>query len=76
MGILDNLEAYLENSDGKPTNTESAWDQEFSFEHKSIPLIDNMGREVFWEDLGRPDNDGLALKIFKEDVCQNCSCQE
>ena len=41
MGILDNLE--------------SAWDEEFHFESKPIPETDNMGREKFWEDLGRPD---------------------
>lgn len=41
MGILDNFE--------------SAWDEEFYFESKPIPETDNMGREKFWEDLGRPD---------------------
>ena len=40
MGILENLE--------------SAWDEEFVFESKPMPVTDNMGREVFWEDLGRP----------------------
>ena len=24
-------------------------------ESKNIPITDNMGREVFWEDLGRPN---------------------
>jgi hypothetical protein len=60
MGILDNLE--------------NAWDEEFSFESKPIVETDAMGREKFWEDLGRPDNDGLALKIFKEQCCDNCNC--
>ncbi len=46
MGILDNFEGYLE---------KSAWDEEFHFESKPIPETDNMGREKFWEDLGRPD---------------------
>jgi hypothetical protein len=41
MGILDNLE--------------SAWDEEFHFESKPIVETDAMGREKFWEDLGRPD---------------------
>ncbi len=36
-------------------NTESAWDREFSFESKPIRDTDAMGREKFWEDLGRPD---------------------
>lgn len=47
VGILDNLEAFMEFQDGKANNTESAWDEEFSFEHKPIKEIDNMGREMF-----------------------------
>jgi len=42
MGILDNLE--------------NAWDEEFSFESKPIADTDNLGKEKFWEDLGRPTN--------------------
>lgn len=60
MGILDNLEG--------------AWDEEFQFESKPIPEIDNLGKEKFWEDLGRPENDGLAIKMFKEACCDQCSC--
>lgn len=60
MGILDNLE--------------NAWDPEFQFESKPILDTDNMGREIFWNDLGRPENDGLALKMFKEECCDNCTC--
>ena len=65
MGILDNLE--------------NAWDPEFQFESKPIIEKDAMGREKFWEDLGRPNspdvkNDGLALKMFKETCCENCKC--
>jgi hypothetical protein len=26
-------------------------------ESKAIPITDAMGREIFWEDLGRPDDD-------------------
>ena len=44
-------------------------------ESQKISDFDNMGREKFWEDLGRPENDGLALKIFKEECCENCSCK-
>jgi hypothetical protein len=40
MGILDNLE--------------NAWD--FEFESKPIPETDAIGKEKFWEDLGRPTN--------------------
>ncbi len=48
MGILDNFE--------------NAWDVDFQeepkapeFESKPMPVTDSMGREIFWEDLGRPD---------------------
>jgi len=61
MGILDNLE--------------NAWDDNFEFESKPVAETDAMGREKFWEDLGRPENDGLALKLFKEECCTECSCK-
>ncbi len=61
MGILDNLEG--------------AWDEEFLFESKPMPITDNMGREVFWEDLGRPEDTSLAVKLFSETCCENCSCK-
>ena len=60
MGILDNFE--------------NAWDDDFQFESNPISEKDAMGREKFWEDLGRPENDGLALKIFKEECCSECKC--
>jgi hypothetical protein len=60
MGILDNVE--------------NAWDPEFQFESKPIIETDAIGREKFWEDLGRPENDGLALKMFKEECCSECNC--
>jgi hypothetical protein len=44
-------------------------------ESQKISENDNMGREKFWEDLGRPVNDGLALKMFRDQCCTNCSCQ-
>ncbi|MEY3312387.1 MAG: hypothetical protein RL348_1736 [Bacteroidota bacterium] len=44
-------------------------------ESQKIPETDNMGREKFWEDIGRPENDGLALKLFKEQGCDSCSCK-
>jgi hypothetical protein len=59
MGILDNLE--------------NAWDNEANFESGKIVETDAMSREKFWEDLGRPENDGLALKLFKEECCTECS---
>lgn len=48
MGILENFE--------------NAWDIDFQeeskapeFESNPMPVTDNMGREIFWEDLGRPN---------------------
>ena len=41
MGILENFE--------------NAWDVDFQNESKPMPVTDSMGREIFWEDLGRPD---------------------
>ena len=62
MGILDNLE--------------NAWDEEFSFESKPMQETDAMGREKFWEDLGRPNEDSsLAVKLFSETCCTDCSCK-
>ena len=43
MGILDNFE--------------NAWDDNFDFESKPIVEKDSMGREKFWEDLGRPESE-------------------
>jgi hypothetical protein len=69
MGILDNLE--------------NAWDIEVrpepqnpKFESSPFPVTDNMGREVFWEDLGRPEEPNLAVKLFSETVCSGCDCQK
>jgi len=64
MGILDNFE--------------NAWDDDFQFESKPISEKDAIGREKFWEDLGRPissdvENDGLSLKIFKDECCGQCT---
>lgn len=61
MGILDNLE--------------NAWDEEFHFESKPIVETDAMGREKFWEDLGRPEEPNLASKLFSETCCTNCNCK-
>jgi hypothetical protein len=42
-------------------------------ESEKISEIDNMGREKFWQD-PMVENDGLALKMFKEECCTQCSC--
>ncbi len=61
MGILDNLE--------------NAWDGNFEFESKPMVDKDAMGREVFWQDLGRPEEPNLAVKLFSETCCTDCSCK-
>lgn len=61
MGILDNLE--------------NAWDDNFEFESKPMPETDAMGREKFWEDLGRPEDPNLSVKLFSETCCTDCSCK-
>lgn len=67
MGILDNLENAwddefnFEDPIYKP-EMESLSAKIFSetvcveCESKPMPITDNMGREIFWEDLGRPNN--------------------
>lgn len=60
MGILDNFENALNDN--------------FEFESKPMPETDAMGREVFWEDIGRPEEPNLAVKLFSETCCTNCSC--
>lgn len=68
MGILENFE--------------NAWDVDFQeepkapeYESKPIAETDNMGREKFWEDLGRPEYENLAVKLFSETCCTECSCK-
>ena len=56
-------------------NLENALDENLSLESKAIPETDAMGREKFWQDLGRPEYENLAVKIFSETCCQNCSCK-
>lgn len=59
IGFLDNLE--------------NSWND--NMESKAIPETDAMGREKFWQDIGRPGYENLAVKIFSETCCQNCSCK-
>lgn len=63
MGILDNLE-----------NSWQCYTSPPIFESEPIVEIDNMGREKFWEDLGRPEEPNLSVKLFSETCCTNCSC--
>ena len=57
MGILDNLENSL-NIEEKPNLAVKIFSETVcsECESKSMPVTDNMGREIFWEDLGRPTN--------------------
>jgi hypothetical protein len=61
MGILDNFENWLEVSDRQHENLSVKIFSETCCsdclcenESKSMVETDNMGREKFWEDLGRP----------------------
>ena len=60
MGILDNFENALNDN--------------FEFESKPMAETDAMGREKFWEDMGRPEETSLAVKLFSETCCTNCAC--
>ena len=61
MGILDNFENALNDN--------------FEFESNPIVETDAMGREVFWQDMGRPEEPNLAVKLFSETCCTDCSCK-
>lgn len=60
-GFLENLEAYFDIEKPKSESlsakifSETVCDQcSCKTESSAIEITDNMGREVFWEDLGRP----------------------
>jgi hypothetical protein len=62
MGILDNVEG--------------AWDENFQFESKSTPVTDSMGREAFWEDMGRlAEESDLNLELFSKRCSLDCGCK-
>ena len=59
-------------------NLENAWDikvkpepENPQFESSPFPVTDNMGREKFWEE----EYPNLAVKIFSETCCTDCSCK-
>jgi hypothetical protein len=58
MGILDNFENALNDN--------------FEFESKPMAETDAMGREIFWEDLGRPEDTNLLAQNGCS--CSGCSC--
>lgn len=57
MGILDNLENSWDIGE-TPNLSVKIFSETVcaECESKSMPVTDNMGREIFWEDLGRPTN--------------------
>ena len=61
MGILDNFENALNDN--------------FEFESNPIVETDAMGREIFWQDMGRPEEPNLSVKLFSETCCTNCNCK-
>jgi hypothetical protein len=57
MGILDNLEAYIEHQENLSTKIFSETVCEncsCKTESSPMQITDNMGREIFWDDMGRP----------------------
>jgi hypothetical protein len=57
MGILDNLENSWDIEEKPNLAVKIFSDMVCSeCESKLMPVTDNMGREIFWEDLGRPTN--------------------
>jgi hypothetical protein len=57
MGILDNLEGAWDDLDPKYENlAQKLFSEEVcsECEAKLMPITDNMGRDIFWGDLGRP----------------------
>ena len=63
MGILDNLEAYLDFGNDKPNLAVKIFSETVckdcackpETESKPMSVTDNMGREIFWEEAGRPN---------------------
>jgi hypothetical protein len=61
MSILNNSEsAWDEEFSWKPNNLSQKLFSdivcsECHYESKPMPITDNMGREIFWEDMGRPN---------------------
>ena len=56
-------------------NLENSWELEVpeppQFESSPMQVTDNMGREKFWEE----EYPNLAVKIFSETCCTDCSCK-
>ena len=72
MGILDNLENSWELEPDQ--NLDWCTTGMPQFESNPIVETDAMGRQRFWEDLGRPEETSLAVKLFSETCCSGCMC--
>jgi len=72
MGILDNIENAWDENFGEDQNLD--WCKTGMPEFESTPMadIDAMGREKFWEDLGRPDDTNLLAQTSCS--CSGCTC--
>jgi hypothetical protein len=62
MGILDNFD--------------NAWDIDLQTESSPIKETDNMGRSTGAWTKGPAVYDSLAVKLFSETCCTNCSCKD
>lgn len=74
MSILENLENAWDLEPEQNLN----WCHSNTPEFESNPIVetDAMGREKFWEDLGRPEYENLAVKLFSETCCTDCRCKD
>lgn len=68
MGILDNLENSMDDNFDWCTASAS------QFESAPITETDNMGRDMGAWTKGPAVYDSLALKLFSETCCSQCSC--
>jgi hypothetical protein len=76
MGILDNLENAWDDDflfESKTTVDKFSCTPGMP-EYESNPMaeIDSMGREKFWQDLGRPEESNLLAQTTCS--CSGCSC--
>lgn len=68
MGILDNLENAWELDPEQNLD----WCHSGLPEFESTPMVetDAMGRQMFWQ-----EEPNLAVKLFSETCCSDCSCK-
>jgi len=58
MGILDNFEEWVDLGESPNLATKIFSEtvcKECQIESTAMTVTDNMGREIFWEDIGRPN---------------------